>query len=251
MLVLLLPSSACLPDMCYSDTVTQTTYTCVLQYRPRTLDDLVIHKDIGDSLRKLVSVAPTPDDLWLGHSTDAFPSRRCPLETAPTCCSMGRPEQARRPSSSACSARSMARRLRRCPCALPHDQGCMPTSIPIHYQQQHQYHCQLQCWHSPGRVCQHFPALDRADQGRDEAMESVPAQPRHRDRADDGAEQLPRGDEPERCGEPGPPHRAGGHQGARMPSPHLPLSMLHGSQLPHSAACSSRRAHGAMDPCCT
>ena len=38
-----------------------------MQYRPRTLDDLVIHKDIGDSLRKLVCVAPTTDVPRLGH----------------------------------------------------------------------------------------------------------------------------------------------------------------------------------------
>lgn len=31
----------------------------VMQYRPRTLDDLVIHKDIGDSLRKLVYLVHT------------------------------------------------------------------------------------------------------------------------------------------------------------------------------------------------
>lgn len=52
-----------------------------------------------------------------------------------------------------------------------------------------------------------------ADQGGDQAVAYRAAQPDNRNRADDGAEQLPRGDEPQRRGQPGPAHRPGGHQG--------------------------------------
>jgi len=72
----------------------------VSQHRPKTLDALVIHKDIGANLQKLVCVSGCFLPLECNKCVIKPSSqrlRRLLRATAHTRCSMGRPALAKRP----------------------------------------------------------------------------------------------------------------------------------------------------------
>lgn len=194
--------------------VSQTS--SVMQYRPRTLDNLVINQEFGESLKKLVSPIPALS-LILTNSQGRMHVMAWPdlcLNDFCLCCAKvssgdcphllfyGPPGAGKKTLIIGLLRQiygpAVEKVLILCACCLMPLYRLVPQNLaPAHLSMCSHVYLQIRKsmlitpFSSAIRASFAYLAFCLADQGGDKAMENCIAQPQHRDRADHGSKQLP------------------------------------------------------------